>query len=144
MLFFICKDGSICALLALISIHPMLFFILALSKNSTKKSEFQYIQCYFLSWNKRSARIYLIRFQYIQCYFLSITVESPASSNIISIHPMLFFIGSGSGAATMYYNFNTSNVIFYPIAIQTCTDYTSISIHPMLFFIVLQSVYRIN
>ena len=77
-----------------------------------------------------------IAFQYIQCYFLSAIDGHVVCVQDISIHPMLFFIvillplfhlilifqyiqcyflsGSGSGAATMYYNFNTSNVIFYP------------------------------
>ena len=75
-----------------ISIHPMLFFIQKLFGMVPEFSEFQYIQCYFLSTGLRPSLPALQAFQYIQCYFLSRT-------------------GTGFSVAWSY--FNTSNVIFY-------------------------------
>ena len=54
----------------------------------------------------------------------------------ISIHPMLFFIVSGTpGLRFAWENFNTSYVIFYPRLVCWSRSHMAISIHPMLFFI---------
>ena len=54
-----------------------------------------------------------IPFQYILCYFLSRFLVMLRFSFLISIHPMLFFIGMFQLDEKTGMNFNTSYVIFY-------------------------------
>ena len=55
--------------------------------------------------------------------------------DVISIHPMLFFIQGFTVKAIKGGNFNTSYVIFYLDMLSYDERITNISIHPMLFFI---------
>ena len=81
-------------------------------------------------------------FQYIQCYFLSLSGATGLTGPAISIHPMLFFIFlCTTSLQGVFSNFNTSNVIFYPFLFQAHAPEQFISIHPMLFFIILRVRY---
>ena len=79
-----------------ISIHLMLLFIFAFSKNPASLALFQYISCYCLS--KSSRRVHI--------------------PNLISIHLMLLFIVFLHFHYCTYLHFNTSHVTVYPVARQ--------------------------
>ena len=113
MLFFILHDRTSGKYSICISIHPMLFFIVSMP----------------LMWNTLS------NFNTSNVIFYLGQVQVPLRCIIISIHPMLFFIHGGNSPIESRWNFNTSNVIFYRCSGPHFYVICIISIHPMLFFI---------
>ena len=101
----------------IISIHPMLRFIVRALEIPYPFQRFQYIPCYGLSISLLFYPTFFELFQYIPCYGLSsFLVLVPFAVNI-SIHPMLRFIFTFC---------------------RHCRENIVISIHPMLRFILPQ------
>ena len=155
--YFLSQKNSWNDMTGCISIHPMLFFINTGSNAYLRASNFNtsYVIFYpcclqshcFCGSNFNTSYVIFYRgnevvvifcqwFQYILCYFLSWNTSATTSRSMISIHPMLFFIGE-EGYVLSIDNpyFNTSYVIFYRIWSLRSIKERVISIHPMLFFI---------
>ena len=136
MLFFILHMLYILSLLFPISIHPMLFFIREHHTAAHQRGNFNtsYVIFYLEPRGKKETK--KINFNTSYVIFYPEHARGMERTRLISIHPMLFFIGARKTTVKTVYGFQYI-LCYFLSSYNGGEDWVQlgISIHPMLFFI---------